>query len=292
VLREPRGHDDAPWSADNSVYALGRDDQEARRLEQQSEELASQTAALRDRAGSLTGAVAVDVGCGPSGGLAVLATKVGPSGRVVGVDNSPMHVRLAQEYAAGRGFANVEVIQADATATGLPEGVSDIAHARAMLVNVPDAPAVLAEMVRLTKPGGYVLVQEPDPSARICYPAIPEWDRLGHVYRLVFERHGADLFIGRRLPTLMRESGLVEIGVEVRADVYPAGHSRRTIFPDLARSLRSTIVAEGVLDESEFDQLDGAIRGHLDDPNVLVMPHLFFLVWGRRPNEVRRSSTA
>ena len=70
---------------------------------------------------------------------------------------------------------------------------------------------------------------------------------------------------------------------EARADIFPPGHTRRTIFPDLVRSLRATIVELGLMGEAELDELDRAVRAHLDDPDVLVLPHLYFLVWGRRP---------
>jgi SAM-dependent methyltransferase len=266
-----------------SPYALGRDELETRRLERQADELAPQTAWLLDRVGPPPGGSAVDLGCGPVGALALLAERVGPGGRVVGVDNDPVHVDLARAYARGRALDNVELVQAEADRTGLPAASFDVAHARALLVNIPDPAAVIAEMVRLVSPGGHVLVQEPDPGARLCYPPHPAWAPLAEVYRAAFERDGADLLVGRSVPTLMREAGLVDVGVEARADIFPPGHTRRTIFPDLVRSLMPTIVELGLMGEAELDELDRAVRAHLDDPDVLVLPHLYFLVWGRRP---------
>lgn len=43
------------------------------------------------------------------------------------------------------------------------------------------------------------------------------------------------------------------------------------------------IVAMGLADEHELDELDKAARNHFDDPDVLVMPALNFLVRGRKP---------
>jgi hypothetical protein len=39
----------------------------------------------------------------------------------------------------------------------------------------------------------------------------------------------------------------------------------------------------GIASEQELDDLDRAAREHLDDPHALVLPHLFFLAWGRKP---------
>jgi hypothetical protein len=44
------------------------------------------------------------------------------------------------------------------------------------------------------------------------------------------------------------------------------GHSRRTLRADLVRSVRPRIVAAGIATESELDELDHAIRDHLDNP--------------------------
>jgi len=39
----------------------------------------------------------------------------------------------------------------------------------------------------------------------------------------------------------------------------------------------------GLADQEELDALDRAVRIHLDDPRTLVVPHLYFLTWDRKP---------
>jgi ubiquinone/menaquinone biosynthesis C-methylase UbiE len=53
-------------------------------------------------------------------------------------------------------------VAADARHTGLPSGTFDLVHARTLLVNIPELAEVVAEMVRLAKPGGWVASQEPE----------------------------------------------------------------------------------------------------------------------------------
>jgi antitoxin (DNA-binding transcriptional repressor) of toxin-antitoxin stability system len=72
-------------------------------------------------------------------------------------------------------------------------------------------------------------------------------------------------------------------GSEAAADIYPAGHSRRTIRIDLVRSMRSKILERQLADDRELEELDRAAREHLGDPDTLVLPHLLFLAWGRKP---------
>ena len=87
----------------------------------------------------------------------------------------------------------------------------------------------------------------------------------------------------RARPELYREAGLEEIGVTAHASAYPAGHSRRTILPDLVRSLHSTILELGLANERELSDLDQEVRDHLTDPRTVAIGHLLFVAWGRKP---------
>ena len=159
----------------------------------------------------------------------------------------------------------------------------DLVHARTLLVNVPDPTAVMAEMVRLVRPGGWVAGLEPDCEHGICYPPHPAFDRLSALFAAAFSRNGADPFIGRRMAELYRQAGLEDITVDARVRVYPVGHSRRTVRADLVRSLREQILEMGLAGERELDQLDAAAREHLADPDTVVMHHPLFFAWGRKP---------
>jgi ubiquinone/menaquinone biosynthesis C-methylase UbiE len=270
-----------PNAAD--VYALGSNAEESARLQRQSTELRPESAALLERIGLAPGQSAIDLGCGPSGILDLLSAAVSPGGRVVGLDADPAHTAMASQYAADHGLANVEVVTADARHTGLPAGTFDLVHARTLLVTIPEPAEVLAEMVRLARPGGWVASQEPDVGQAICYPPLPAWERLREIFRAGFSRSGADLYTGRRLTELYRQAGLTEIEVAVHAPAYPAGHSRRTVLPDLVRSLRPMILELGLSDERELAEVDRKVREHLADPRTLMMPHLLIVAWGRKP---------
>jgi SAM-dependent methyltransferase len=182
-----------------------------------------------------------------------------------------------------RGLANVEVIPADARHTGLPSGTFDLVHARTLLVNIPAPGEVVTEMVRLARPGGWVASQEPDAEHALCYPPLPAWDRLRELFRVSHDQLGADLHVGRKLTGLYREAGLEDIEVVAYAPLYPAGHSRRTLLPDLVRTLRPLIFEFGLSDEQELAELDREVREHLADPATLTMAHLLMVAWGRKP---------
>jgi SAM-dependent methyltransferase len=271
-----------PTAAD--VYALGSNPDESARLRRQSEELRPESAALLSRIGLEPGQSAIDLGCGPSGILDLLAAVVSPGGRVVGLDADPAHVALARQYAGTRGLANVEAIPGDARHTGLPSDAFDLVHARTLLVNIPAPAEVVAEMARLARPGGWVASQEPDAEHALCYPPHPAWDRLRELFCASHDQLGADLHIGRRLTELYGQAGLEDIEVVAYAPLYPAGHSRRTLLPDLVCTLRPLILRFGLSDEQELAALDREVRAHLADPATLALAHLLMVVWGRKPS--------
>ena len=46
--------------------------------------------------------------------------------------------------------------------------------------------------------------------------------------------------------------------------------------------MRAKIVSHEIATEQELDELDRTLRAHLDDPDTLMIPNLYFLVWGRK----------
>src|SRR2546423_14364377 len=96
-------------------YLLGDSPAEICHLVEQAETYAEEATELLDRIGVDPSNAAIDVGCGVLGILHLLADRVGPQGRVVGLD------REARMVDAGRQFAEqhrlpIEFIHADATA--------------------------------------------------------------------------------------------------------------------------------------------------------------------------------
>jgi ubiquinone/menaquinone biosynthesis C-methylase UbiE len=268
----------------NVVYALGSSSGESARLRRQADELAADSAALLDRVGVRPGQSVIDLGCGPRGILDLLAERVAPAGRVVGLDADPAHTAMAAEFAARQGLGGVETMTADAARTGLASGSFDLVHARTLLVNLPDPAQVVTEMVRLTRPGGWVAAMEPDTEYARCYPPHQAFDRLREIFTAVFRRNGADPWIGRRVPELFRQAGLEEVQVEARVQMYPPGNSRRTVRLDLVRSMRPQAVEMGLATVAELDELDAAARPHLEDPRTVVISGLLFLTWARKPD--------
>ena len=85
---------------------------------------------------------------------------------------------MAAAFVSGHRLKGVQIITADAGRTGLRSRSFDLVHARTLLINVPEPAVVVAEMMRLAKPGGRVAAAEPDTEHALCYPPHPAFPGL------------------------------------------------------------------------------------------------------------------
>jgi SAM-dependent methyltransferase len=276
---------DTPDFAELDPYFLGYRPAELNRLQRQAVEIAAESEWLLERVGLVPGARAVEIGCGPRGCLDLLAERVGPTGRVTGVERDEEAVRLARTFIAQRGLGNVNVIHADGRATGLPRGGFDLALARLVLVNVPYPEEIVAEMLALVRHGGVVALHEADYVSHTCDPPLPAWNRLVDILVGYSSANGIDLFIGKKVPRLLREAGLAEIEMDPMVHACPPGHPRRTLLIQFAENLRDRLITSKIVAAAEFDEVVDAVKRHLDDPDTLVLSHVYVRAWGRRVRE-------
>lgn len=105
-------------------------------------------------------AAAVDVACGTGALTRELAAAVGAAGRIVGVDRSSSMLRHARRRGTRPGDARPEYAEGDALALPLPSEDADAATIAFGLRNVDDYAGCLAELRRVVRPGGRVVVLE------------------------------------------------------------------------------------------------------------------------------------
>jgi SAM-dependent methyltransferase len=105
------------------------------------------------------GGACLDVGCGTGPDLAALAEIVGPGGHVVGVERSEA-LSAAARSRSGACLAPVEVVVGDAQRLPFADAAFDACRADRTLQHLADPAAALAEMVRVARPGGRVVVTE------------------------------------------------------------------------------------------------------------------------------------
>jgi SAM-dependent methyltransferase len=112
------------------------------------------------------GDVALDVGCGTGRALPVLAAAVGPGGRVLGLDLTPD--MLAEARRKGRGGRAARLVLADARRLPVPDAVADVVFTAGLLQHLPDPAAGLAELARVARPGGRLVLFHPSGRAALA----------------------------------------------------------------------------------------------------------------------------
>ena len=112
----------------------------------------------------------VDVGCGAGIDSLIAAKKVGPDGRVIGVDMTSSMLEKARRAANETGLANVEFRQGYAEALPVEDDWADVVISNGVLNLMPDKAAALEDMARVLRPGGRlqigdILVQKAVPES-------------------------------------------------------------------------------------------------------------------------------
>jgi ubiquinone/menaquinone biosynthesis C-methylase UbiE len=100
----------------------------------------------------------VDVGSGGGIDSLIAARKVGPNGRVIGIDMTPAMLDRARHAAAQAGLENVEFREGLMEDLPIEDGWADLVISNGVLNLTPDKSRALAEMNRVLEPGGRLQV--------------------------------------------------------------------------------------------------------------------------------------
>jgi len=113
--------------------------------------------ALRPRAGDTI----LDLACGTGLNAPYILEKIGPAGRLLGLDCTRAMLQRAQQKVARRRWANVALVEGDAENLPLAGASCDAVLCSYGMVIIPDYRRALAEAVRVLKPGGRLALLEP-----------------------------------------------------------------------------------------------------------------------------------
>jgi SAM-dependent methyltransferase len=241
------------------------------------------TLALFDRVGLQQGMSCLDVGCAGGDVSFDLARRVGPGGRVVGLDIDAVKVELAQQEAAAQALDNVEFRVADITdSRAEPDPQFDLVYARFLLTHLRDPAGAVTRMREFLRPGGVFVVEDIDASGHFCYPESAAHRRYVELYQQSVARRGADPNIGPRLPGLLAAAGIERIGMNV---VQPAAFEGETklISAITLENIADAVYAEGLASPDEVEALIAALNELARDPNVVVGLPRIVQAWGHRP---------
>src|SRR5688572_26791078 len=106
---------------------------------------------------------ALDVGCGVGHWGLLLASVLPEDARITGIDREPTWIAEARARSLARGLGErCSYQQGVAERLPFPDDTFDLTTCQTVLIHLADPAAAIAEMVRVTRPGGLVAVAEPN----------------------------------------------------------------------------------------------------------------------------------
>ena len=265
-------------------YALGRTPAEYERLRAQSRVWEAATGRLLDEVGLAPGASCLDAGCGPGETMRMMAQRVGPAGRVLGIDVDAPLGAMTQATLHGAGHRHCRFHAQDLTAgEPIPGAPFDVVYARLLLFHLPQRAAVLARLWDAVAPGGHLVIQDYDLRTASVFPTLTSADEVRRVVIASFTAAGCDVHVGARLPYLFTQAGIgTPDGTDVAGRIEPLS-SGRALLEGTFRSLLPTALAHGITTETAAAATLTAIdRDANGFPGHAVLWPLLIGAWKRK----------
>ncbi len=149
----------------------------------------------------------LDVGCGTGEDAIALAGLTGPTGRVCGVDPNPDMLAAATARATAAQAA-VTFVRGEAHALPFPDASFDRTRADRVFQHLADPVAALADMIRVTRPGGWISLLDVDWGSVLIDSGDPALTR-----RILdfHHRHHVNASAGIQLHGLLQRAGLADV---------------------------------------------------------------------------------
>lgn len=226
--------------------------------------------------GIVAGHTVVDFGCGPGFVAMEFARRVGPAGKVFGLDINAQFVERATARAAQAQLTNLEFVYLPDDKVPLAGDSVDRLFCKNVLEYVPDAAATIAQQFELLKPGGRIQLMDSDWGFVIVEP----WGK--QVTDEFFEAAGGafkEPYIGRRLYGLLNDAGFDNVEVRMAASPDVAGGGMSVLV-----NMVSYIRTFNAMTESRLDGLMDELQAAIADGRYLfVLPQ--FIATGEKPVE-------
>lgn len=134
----------------------------------------------------------------------------------------------------------------------------DLVHARYVLIHIPDFQVALTRMLKLLKPGRWIVLEEPDFSvARAVIgnkAACQSMERVNQSILQMFEDRGMDYALGVKLPAILQDFGLQQLSIENDLPLSNGGSGVATMMKMSTLQLAEKYIATGRATQQDIEQ--------------------------------------
>ena len=260
------------------AYLLAGQGSELERLQLQSRVWEPSGRRLLEEIGDGRGARALDVGCGVLGWLRVLSEWVGADGEVTGADIDEAMLAAADRFVTDEGLRNVGLAKDDLFASELEPDSFELVHARYEICPLGRAHEQMETYLRLARPGGTIVLEDPDTGSWHFNPPAPALETLIELIVEAFRLSGGDWGAGRKHLSLLREFG-IEGNVSAEVLALPPGHAYLRLPLQFATALEEQLLS--LVTADELEQLRGQGEAELQEPDRWGTTFTLLQCWGR-----------
>jgi ubiquinone/menaquinone biosynthesis C-methylase UbiE len=221
-------------------------------------DVVAQRARVLDLLALVPGERVLDIGVGPGLLAHDLARLVGETGRVTGIDLSPDMVAVAQNRL--RDMPQAELRTGEATVLDIPDASLDAVVSTQVFEYVVDVPRALAEVHRVLRPGGRVLILDTDWRSLVWHSS--DQARMDRALAC-WDDHLHDPHLPARLGPMMRRAGFEMRRVEILPMLTPryqpvsyAAGMLRSIFAFVGRNAAKHGLSDQEVQAWQDDQAD------------------------------------
>lgn len=155
----------------------------------------------------------LDAGCGPATITTGIAERVFP-GRVMAMDLSPTELEKGRRLAEGREILNLDFVAASAYEMPFADHSFDVVFSHALLEHLGAPERALAELHRVTRPGGFIGLCCPDWDAVELDPLPKKAGEAIRAYRDLLEHNGGNTRAGAQLPEWLTRAGFTPLACD------------------------------------------------------------------------------
>ncbi len=188
----------------------------------------------------------LDVGSGPGHQAFDMSSVVGPTGHVDGVDSADSAVEIARRRCSDLG--NISFQLGDASRLPFDDATFDAVMSSQVFEYLDDVAGALAEMFRVLKSGGRVLIHDTDWGAALWHSSDP--DRMARIME-IWDDHLADPHLPQSLGRKLSDAGFKNVRAEAIVQVEPS-YDPSSVSAILMKFVVGYVVSQGV-SQSEAD---------------------------------------